>query len=422
MRMLKIIVLSMMSIIFLVSCQNNQVEEVTEPVPEEIDLSVMINVNGKEADIIEKIAADYSQKNPNIRIDIMAPGGAYENIMKIKLSSDDVPDLFSTHGWSVTRYANYLVNLSDKDWVNNIREEFRPFIEDKQGNIYVLPFNMDMTGIVYNKSIFEEYDLKEPQTYEELLEICDTIINEGDGAVVPFISAKDVWCEAQFFDFFAIPLLIDVPEHDYSEELLKGDFDWTKWNWLAKQWQDFYNKGYLNKNMLSCNYNDNIKSFANGEAAMAFYGPYFMQDVEALNTEIELSMMPIPAIYEGGHLTLATGERSTLGVYNESNNKEEALKLLDYYAKPENVTQICEASRLPSAFKGINSYEDYYMKENLQLYPYFDRAYLPDGMWYIMCSNSAGLISGDLSVEDVSKIMKQEYNRLRSTSKGAISN
>ncbi|WP_157950258.1 ABC transporter substrate-binding protein [Vallitalea okinawensis] len=421
MRWLGLIFLSIISFIFLVSCQYDQTEEVIESVPEELQLSLMINVYGKEAEIIEKVASDYSVINPNIQIDVMAPGGAYENIMKIKLSSGDVPDLFSTHGWSVTRYADYLVNLNEKDWITNIRNEFRPFIEDKEGQIYVLPFNMDMTGIVYNKGIFEAYNLKEPQTYDELLETCEILTRESNGTILPFISAKDVWCEAQFFDFFAIPLLIDTPHHDYSDEFMKGNFDWSKWNWLAEEWQQIYNMGYVNKNMLSCNYNDNIKSFANGEAAMAFYGPYFMQDVESLNSEIELAMMPIPTIYEGGHLTLATGERSTLGVYKESIYKEEALELLDYFAEPENIAQICEASRLPSAFKGINSYEDFYMKENIKLYPYFDRAYLPDGMWYIMCSNSAGLVSGDLSVEDVSKIMEQEYKRLRSTKKGAES-
>ena len=37
-------------------------------------------------------------------------------MMKTKMAANDLPDLWTTHGWSVNRYSEYLRPLNDREW------------------------------------------------------------------------------------------------------------------------------------------------------------------------------------------------------------------------------------------------------------------------------------------------------------------
>ena len=58
--------------------------------------------------------------------------------MKTRMASQDLPDVFETHGWSVARYSEYLMPLNEESWASRIDEAILPVISDKNDNIYVL--------------------------------------------------------------------------------------------------------------------------------------------------------------------------------------------------------------------------------------------------------------------------------------------
>ena len=52
------------------------------------------------------------------------------------------------------------------------------------GVTYMTPSALgDAYGVYYNKDIFDKYGLTEPETWDELIEICDTLVANG---VTPF--------------------------------------------------------------------------------------------------------------------------------------------------------------------------------------------------------------------------------------------
>src|SRR5215831_2733801 len=73
-----------------------------------ITLTVSTNVVGVQAKVLQDIAQKFMQENPTIRVDFSAPGADYENIMKVKMASGHLPDVFSTHGWAKIRYGKFL--------------------------------------------------------------------------------------------------------------------------------------------------------------------------------------------------------------------------------------------------------------------------------------------------------------------------
>src|SRR5215469_4260480 len=70
-----------------------------------ITLTVATNDVGDQAKVLQDIAQKFMQANPDIKVDFSAPGADYENIMKVKMASGHLPDVFSTHGWAKIRYG-----------------------------------------------------------------------------------------------------------------------------------------------------------------------------------------------------------------------------------------------------------------------------------------------------------------------------
>src|SRR5947207_4183683 len=62
-----------------------------------ITLTVVTNQVGNQAQVLKDIAQKFEKANPNIKVDFQAPGSEYENIMKVKMASKHMPDVFSTH-------------------------------------------------------------------------------------------------------------------------------------------------------------------------------------------------------------------------------------------------------------------------------------------------------------------------------------
>lgn len=47
-------------------------------------------------------------------------------------------------------------------------------------------------GFIYNKDVFDKLGISVPTTWEEFLQVCETIKTKGDG-VIPIFMPKDFW-------------------------------------------------------------------------------------------------------------------------------------------------------------------------------------------------------------------------------------
>jgi ABC-type glycerol-3-phosphate transport system substrate-binding protein len=102
-------------------------------------------------------------------------------------------DIITTGVWSLATYASagYLESLDD--WMANHADpdyfgtdDYLPVSMEGssyEGQIYALPLYTFGPALVYNKALFEEYDVKVPKTMEELEEAAEklTLDLDGDG-------------------------------------------------------------------------------------------------------------------------------------------------------------------------------------------------------------------------------------------------
>ena len=64
----------------------------------------------------EEVTEKFEKENPDIDVELLIGASGFEEMMKTKMAANDLPDLWTTHGWSVNRYSEYLRPLNDREW------------------------------------------------------------------------------------------------------------------------------------------------------------------------------------------------------------------------------------------------------------------------------------------------------------------
>jgi len=386
--------------------------------PKPVTLSVATNRVGTQAKLLEDIARKFEQENPGIKIDFSAPGAEYEHLMKLKMAAKDMPDVFSTHGWAKVRYGDFLLDLRDQPWAASIDSAIKPAVVDDAGKVYVLPMDQEKTGPVFNADILKEYGVEVPTTWDQLLAACETIKTKSAGKVTcVHVGGADSWPVGQYYDFFSTALAISPAAND-AKVLLDGTYDWAKYVALSKNLLTLKQKGYLNKDALTAKYADSAKALAEGKVAFGFYGAFLCEEALKTNPKLNCGLMPIPALVQGDAPTFAGGELTTWGVWKDSKNIDAAKKFVAYYAKPENIAAVANSNRAPAGLTGVQIdagyLTQYYTKyASLRTFTYFDRVYLPNGMWDVLCKAGQDVLAGGATPEQVTDTIKKEFLRLR---------
>ena len=105
-----------------------------------------------------------------------------------------------------------------------------------------------------------------------------------------------------------------------------------------------------------------------------------------------------------------------VGIWKDTKYPEAAQELLEYLARPEVCAEISKAagnsaglSDVEVELGDIKTYFDKY--KTVETFPYFDREYLPSGLWDVMCSTGAEILGQKPgAVENAGKIMEQAFN------------
>lgn len=414
-KKLTAILLSAGMVLSLAACGSGSGDEGGSKEGGDVTITFSTNVVGGKADALQAACEAFSEET-GYTVDFQAPGESYEELMKTKMSANELPDVFTTHGWSVARYSDYLEPVNDMEWAADINEQIKPVITDADGNMYVLPIDMDIAGIICNMTVLEEAGVNpdEIKTWDDFAAACDKIKAAGKTPI--HMGGKDSWTIGQYFDWAAPSYYITDDSASQADALKSGEFDTAAWEKVAGMMDEWVKAGYFNEDVLTADYNADTQALAQDEAAFCFYGNSGIVDTLNVNPDANLGMIPIPSASSEDEPSLIAGEDIAVGVWKDSEVKDEAIELLNYLAQPEVAKTICEAAGNKSGINGveaeigdIGTYYDKYA--DVETFPYFDREYLPSGMWDVMCATGADILAQkDGSVETAASTMEQNFN------------
>lgn len=386
-----------------------------------LSFAVNFSANDTTYQNLEAIIKDFEAQNKDIDIELSNIPD-YENAMKTKMGANQLPDIWSTHGWSVARYSEYLLPLQEQPWVSKLNPLVKEVITNEKGELFVLPMDYDVAGVAFNKDVLDEAGVNpdDIKTWDDFKAACEKI--KAKGKVPVYIGgSKDDWTVGNFFDWVAPSFLITNQNKNYAKELKDGSFDWSNWNQVAQLLVDFQEAGYINKNVNEGTWAEVGEQLGKGNAAFAFFGNYVISEAMKFNKDANYGFMPIPAASKDDKPSLITGERSAFGIWKDTKYKDEAIKFLTFLSEPKNVNKIASGNLAPTGLVGdeykteAGGLTEYFEKNNngtIPGFPYFDRAYLPSGMWESLCKTGTGLLAGTMNVDDASNKMKDDYSKL----------
>lgn len=364
---------------------------------------------------LSALAEAYEKDNPDVKIDVVALGSDYEGDMKVRMGSGDLPDIWATHGWSLLRYSEFLEPLDEQGWADQLNPVLDSTMKNDDGEFFALPLTTDVAGILYNKTVLEEAAI-DPASLGTIDAFDDALAKIKGAGVVPISSSgKDDWFAGNVADWLGSGSFDEAE----SEKLADGEFVDSGFEALFSTLEEWAKAGYFNPDFSSATSDDIATALGQGTTAFVMIQNTLALGAREFVPDAQIGFMPVPAI-NGDDEYLIGGEGVALGAWRDGENKEEALDFLDFLAEPENIGRFASEDGNPAGLTDIDvdlgdlsdSYEQFFAPGEVRMVPYFDRAYLPNGMWNTLISTTSGIVTGQTTVDSAVKQVEAEFGTL----------
>ncbi|TFE00622.1 extracellular solute-binding protein [Jeotgalibacillus salarius] len=159
---------------------------------------------GEKEKVYEEAVARFEENNPDVEVKMLrAANDAYKQKLAVSMSGGNPPDVF--HSWGGGWLNQFVEEGQVLDVTDSIdKEHFNELALDNatfENEVYGLPLGLSLDLVFYNTEIFDEYGLTPPETYDELVQIIETL-KEND--VIPLALANQTkWPGAYYLMNFA---------------------------------------------------------------------------------------------------------------------------------------------------------------------------------------------------------------------------
>lgn len=237
----------------------------------EVTLTFLVDNAPQTVAAAEKLAEDFTAANPDIKIEVETrPGGGEgDNIVKTRLATQDMTDVFLYNSGSLFQAINpqqNLVDLTNEPFEANVLDSFKTVVTSG-GKVYGVPIQTAMGGgILYNKPIYAELGLSVPKSWAEFMANNEKIKAAGKTAVIQTFG--ETWTSQLFVlgDFYnVLKAEPDFPEK-YTNNQAKYATDPAAIKGFQRQ-EEIFKAGLLNADFAAATFNDGMRMIAVGEGA-----------------------------------------------------------------------------------------------------------------------------------------------------------
>lgn len=236
-----------------------------------VELSFLVDDTDVTVRTTQALVDAFMAENDDITINIETrPGGGEgDNIVKTRLSTGEMSDLFFYNSGSLLQALNpdqTLLNIADEEFVDNISDTFVAGVSTDNG-VYGVPAGTAMGGgVLYNTAVYDELGLEVPTTWDEFMENNEAIKASG---VAPVIQTyADTWTSQLFVLGDFANVLVEDPE--WAEGYTANERKYASDDAAIRGFehlQEVYEAGYLNEDFASSTFDDGMRKVATGEGA-----------------------------------------------------------------------------------------------------------------------------------------------------------
>ncbi|MGI9257126.1 MAG: ABC transporter substrate-binding protein [Salinispira sp.] len=278
----------------------------------------------------------FNQKYPDIEILFQPlPPAEYNAALNAKLEGGTAGDLITARPFdaSLALYdEGYLADLTDLSGMENFSAVARSAWTTDDGSVtFAVPMASVIHGFIYNKDIFNELNLDEPETVDEFFAVLDAI--KADGRYAPLaMGTSDLW-EAATMGFQNIG-----PNYWNGEDGRRGLIDGSEklsesqyvavWEQLAK-WGEYLPSGFEAQS-----YPDSQNLFTLGRAAIYPAGSW---EISLFNSQADFEMGAFPPPLPSRQNTLYISDHTdiAMAMNADTDYPDEARTFLEWMTTAE---------------------------------------------------------------------------------------
>lgn len=376
--------------------------------------------------------ADFNELT-GAQLEIVENGDDHEAIMKTRMASNDMPDMFTTHGWSTIRYNEFCQDLAGEPWVGDMADAAAAVVTDPNGKVCTCPLTEWVYGVAFNQTVVEEcgVDMYAIKNWDDLTEALQKI---KDAGVTPIaVGGKNSGALGGYLEMCNVFYSIDGAMYDGREELQNGTFSFVEHSEILEKFADFYDRGFFIEDLFTADADTARNYVAAGQASMLLWGsPEYVDIMKSANGDNEFAIIPVPAVQDGCNAAYTVGEGTAIAISTTTKNKELCQAFLQFMTDPENLKPYVDATGAVSGFTTISQDDTYSLNkynestklyDNLTYSNFFDREYLPSGMWNYMSETVSQLFNCSVGeskaiVPSAAEYLQQAYEQLYETNNG----
>jgi raffinose/stachyose/melibiose transport system substrate-binding protein len=311
----------------------------TQAIEKDGDITITLMFSGTPYDNdfeTEQLPKLVKEKWPNVTLEsTKLPDDNYYTSLKTKLASGECPDIIlvqpkyaGQNSCYALADAGYLAPLDDMSCMPNIGKLADNMTYNE--HIYGVARGIAILGTFYNKDMFAKYNLSEPTTWDEFLNCCKTLKENGIQPIV--MGDKDQYVmQFGLYQLAADEIYSQNPQYD--DQLRTGDAKFTDkdtWDKVLTMYKTLYDNGYIDaSSTLGLGAAQAIQEFVDGKAAMTFDGSFNLTALTAKGAaDFERGYFPLPGD-NGVYAEVCAGGGP--GIYAKSKYINECKELLDWW-------------------------------------------------------------------------------------------
>lgn len=290
--------------------------------------------------------------------DKIAEGEQGTQILQTRAAAGDLPDILCTNGLqgidSDLHCIDKVIDLTDQDWTKNYDDKILKSNYGYNEKILAMPLGgTNFPGIFYNKKVFSDLDIEIPTDWDEFLSACEKI--KAAGKVPFYVAGKDSWT-VQIFNIAGLQR--EYKGKDISKEYIDlmtnktNIVDYDKLKDSYAKLKELKDKGYIQENWLSDNYEGQQKAIVDGTAGMTCNATWMMEEIQKSYPDKVDDVGGFSPVFDGDDPIGAWIPNAMLG-FNTSKNIDEVKDFLNYFGSIETQTLYFNAQPAIPIAKGI---------------------------------------------------------------------
>jgi raffinose/stachyose/melibiose transport system substrate-binding protein len=284
----------------------------------------------------ESLLEDFEAANPGITVNFEAHEAAnYATILSTALAAGEGPDAMMVRAYGAFEAvagAGYLMPL-DEEKVPALADFPEAALQAEtlraDDTIYAVPFASQTMLIIYNKDIFEQFGLEEPQTWEELMQVAQTL--EENGVFAFANGTATAWQN----ETIVAALGSSIIGRDFYDDLIAGEADFTDPRFVEALQAVQEASEYFPDGFVGLDYASSQQLFTGGLAGMFAGGSFELANFKSQNPDLEMGVFAPPVQEEGDEHLVGIFFDGGYAGNATTEHPDAVLKLLNFFASTE---------------------------------------------------------------------------------------